>query len=64
MKFLVTGAAGFIGSNLVDFLLENGHDVVAIDNESAECHETFYWNKKVRKNWDWSNNKSSVYEGQ
>jgi UDP-glucose 4-epimerase len=35
MKFIVTGAAGFIGSNLVDRLLENGHSVVGIDNFST-----------------------------
>ena len=32
---LVTGAAGFIGSNLVDYLVEQGHQVVCIDNQSA-----------------------------
>lgn len=31
-KVLVTGAAGFIGSNLVDHLVENGYDVVGLDN--------------------------------
>ena len=41
---LVTGAAGFIGSNLVDYLLEQGHQVVCIDNESAN-NDKFYWNK-------------------
>lgn len=30
--YLVTGAAGFIGSNMVDMLLENGNTVIAIDN--------------------------------
>lgn len=32
IKVLVTGAAGFIGSNLVDKLLEHEHEVVGIDN--------------------------------
>ena len=32
MKVLVAGGAGFIGSNLVDLLLEKGHEVVCVDN--------------------------------
>ena len=46
MISLVTGGAGFIGSNLVDFLLEKGHEVVCIDNESAN-NDKFYWNNKA-----------------
>jgi UDP-glucose 4-epimerase len=35
MKFLVTGAAGFIGSSVVDRLLSLGHEVVGVDNFST-----------------------------
>jgi len=34
-RVLVTGGAGFIGSNLVKGLVEEGHDVVVIDNLST-----------------------------
>jgi len=47
MKALVTGGAGFIGSNLVDELLKRGHDVTVIDNESSDSNEKFYWNEKA-----------------
>ena len=32
MKVLITGGAGFIGSNLCEYLLENGHEVCCLDN--------------------------------
>lgn len=48
--FIITGAAGFIGSNLVDRLLQEGNKVIGIDNfstgqrrfiENALTHENF-----------------------
>jgi UDP-glucuronate 4-epimerase len=37
MKYVVTGAAGFIGSHLTEALLAGGHDVVAVD-----CFTDYY----------------------
>ena len=49
MKCIVTGGAGFIGSHLVDMLIDGGHQVISIDNESADSNENFYWNPKCNK---------------
>ena len=39
MNYLVTGAAGFIGSHLVDRLLDDGHSVLGVDNFSTGREE-------------------------
>jgi len=39
MRILVTGGAGFIGSNVADLLVENGHEVHVMDNLSTGFRE-------------------------
>tara|TARA_R110002020_G_scaffold79078_3_gene198412 strand:+ start:8917 stop:9816 length:900 start_codon:yes stop_codon:yes gene_type:complete len=46
-KAIVTGGAGFIGSNLVDRLVTLYNEVVVIDNESSEANEIFYYNEEA-----------------
>jgi UDP-glucose 4-epimerase len=40
-KYVVTGGAGFIGSHLVDSILEDGHQVIVIDNLSNGNRDNF-----------------------
>ncbi|MCO6474692.1 MAG: SDR family NAD(P)-dependent oxidoreductase [Melioribacteraceae bacterium] len=49
MKILVTGGAGFIGSNLVDYFLSQGHKVVCLDDLSTG------FKKNIEHNFDNSN---------
>jgi len=46
MKYLVTGGAGFLGSNLVDRLAEEGHEVIVMDNFSTGRNENLTLHKK------------------
>jgi UDP-glucose 4-epimerase len=61
MRTLVTGGAGFVGTNLVKRLLKDGHDVVSIDNYSTGKKENHqegcnYWN------FDLSDRRNAVLE--
>ncbi|MCK5022947.1 MAG: SDR family NAD(P)-dependent oxidoreductase [Candidatus Aenigmarchaeota archaeon] len=63
MKILVTGGAGFIGSHIVDDLVENGHNVTIMDNLEEQVHfgkkpnylnkDAFFLRGDVRKKSDW-----------
>jgi UDP-glucose 4-epimerase len=46
MKILITGGAGFIGSNIADALLAKGYDVIVFDNLSSGKKENV--NKKAK----------------
>lgn len=49
MKALVTGGCGFIGSHLVDFLLEQNFDVIVLDNFSSGRPENLAHQKNHAK---------------
>ena len=46
-KIIVTGGCGFIGSHLVDKLIESSYEVIVIDDQSASENEKFYFNDKA-----------------
>lgn len=51
MKILVTGAAGFLGSNFCDRMVKIGHEVLGVDNLSTGKLE-FLRNAYLHKNFD------------
>ena len=49
MRVLVTGGAGFVGTNLIKRLLSEGHKVVSLDNYSTGLRENEIEQKGVQK---------------
>jgi len=47
MKSLVTGGCGFIGSHIVDRLIQLGHEVVVIDNQKSSTRQEFFFNENA-----------------
>tara|TARA_B100001113_G_C21090968_1_gene614317 strand:+ start:638 stop:1558 length:921 start_codon:yes stop_codon:yes gene_type:complete len=61
MKVLVTGGAGFVGTNLIKRLIKDGHEVVSVDNYSTGKRENeqeycMYYNRDLSNTrwWDLS----------
>ena len=50
MKSLVTGGAGFIGSNLVDELVKLNHQVIVIDNLSTGAPSDKFTSRRFTQN--------------
>ena len=50
MKYVVVGGAGFIGSNIVDKLIEQDHEVVVIDNLSTGKKENISYVGHLKRN--------------
>lgn len=64
MKILITGVAGFIGSNLLEFFLSKNHEVIGIDNyvtgskkniEQFKDHPLFHFFEKDLLDFDTEN---------
>jgi UDP-glucose 4-epimerase len=55
MRALVTGGHGFIGSNLVDSLIDEGHSAIVMDNHSTDVHDNFHINEEA-ENYIWDVN--------
>ena len=48
-KYLITGGAGFIGSNIAEHLTQNGHFVRVLDNFSSGKEENLEFAKGLGK---------------
>lgn len=69
MRYIVTGGAGFIGSNIVDRLVFDGHEVIVVDNLSSgfieyipACKQVKFLNVNI-SNFNWLMDSSKEIEG-
>jgi UDP-glucose 4-epimerase len=66
MKSIVTGGCGFIGSNIVDRLLDLNHEVIVIDSQTSSTREEFFFNPRAtyyKTNLEEYHNIESLFEG-
>jgi len=66
MKILVTGGAGFVGTNLIKRLLKDGHEVQSLDNystglKSNEVDGCRYWSGDIQNVWTMDNDFDVVF---
>ena len=50
-KIIITGGAGFVGSNLVDFFEKNKVHIISIDNYSSGSKRNHVNNSRVKHKW-------------
>jgi len=68
MKYIVTGGAGFIGSNLVDELINQGHEVIVFDDLSTGKKENInplaeFMPLDTSKSPPWTESPNRAFEG-
>ena len=53
-RVLVTGASGFIGSNLLDYLLEKDYDVIGLSRQKnlPKIHPHLTWIRALHSKFD------------